>query len=134
MVERGAELYLESNDNIRLNVLDRLCSRQFRKEESIDLVSLFQFLIVEKRMNVKITSRVTFSGVDGLTLLHITCFERWDDPKLYDLVKILIENGADAEAKNSVGDIPVDYLTTKGRKKPDGFNPEQVIQLLTGAH
>jgi len=132
LVECGAELYLEG-DKKDLNALDRLCNRRFHQEESFDLVSLFEFLIVEKGMDVKITSRVSFSGVDGLTLLHLICYERWDDPKLYDLAKILIDNGADVEAKNSAGETPLNSLMANGFKKPDGFNPEKVIQLLTGA-
>ena len=130
LVERGAELYFEGEDK-SLNALDRLCNRRFRKEESIDLVSLFEFLIAEKGMDVKVRSRVHMDGVDNQTMLHLICSDRWDDPKLFDLVKILIDNGADVEAKNRAGDTPLNSLTGKGFKRPDGFNPETVIQLLT---
>lgn len=49
LAERGAELYFEGDGSKSLNALDRICNSRFRKEEFIDLVSLFECLILLKR-------------------------------------------------------------------------------------
>ena len=73
--------------------------------------------LLDKDVHREFVANITFQGLDEFTALHFAAQEN-----RYDICKFLIDNGADLEAKSSIGRTPLHLWSLRGN--------DQIVQLL----
>lgn len=119
---------LTSNESVYSKLHDAIIHIDRHTPEDIQ-----RLISAGENVNLKISNAPSF--FNGWTPLHICCLFNYstDSDKNYAFMKILIDNGADVNARDDEGQTPLDVVINDRSHNWYGFNITKFVVLLIEA-